>query len=129
MDSDFKYGTDGLTYEEHVKRYGKKNDINHDKRMSGELPRLDRKPKKGYRGGRPVGPINHGTIYGYKKRHCRCSDCTQAYHVFEKERYKARTLEMHGILSWAIKTKCDCPKCMEVIEKMNIENEKRNKGQ
>jgi hypothetical protein len=100
MDSDFKYGTDGLSYEEHIKRYGKKTDPDHDKRVSGELPRLDRgiRATAGNRIGRPVKPINHGTIYAYRRRHCRCTDCVQAYKDWDRVRRKPKKSEMHGIL-------------------------------
>ena len=127
MESDFKYGTDGLSYEEHVRRYGKKNDPDHDARVAGELPRLDRatrKPKSSKRG-RPVSKINHGTNYAYSVRKCRCEECTEANRITMNKRKV--TEGMHGILSWAIHNDCSCKLCKTVIEKMNTENEKREK--
>jgi hypothetical protein len=128
MDSDFKYGTDGLSYEEHTKRYGKKNDLDHDKRVSGELPRLDRgrKQKITDQGGRPKREPVHGTIYAYRRRKCRCRDCVDAHEQRIKDRRKPKASDMHGILSWAIGSKCDCALCMEAIAKMDAENKKRN---
>jgi len=128
MESDFKYGTDGLSYDEHVKRYGKKNDLDHDKRVSGELPRLDHGIRTAVinRGGRPRKEPKHGTLYAYQKRECRCTDCVQAYKVYDKERRKPIKSDMHGILSWAIKSGCTCAQCMESIAKMDAENYKRN---
>lgn len=128
MDSDFKYGTDGLSYEEHVKRYGKKNDPDHNRRVSGELPRLDHDVRSTakYRGGRPMKPINHGTRYAYINRKCRCPDCLQAYKDWARSKRKPIKSDMHGILSWAIKSECDCALCMEAISKMDAENKKRS---
>ena len=127
MESDFKYGTDGLTFDEHIKRYGSKNDPDHDKRMSGELPRLDIGKDGKQQKGRPIRSINHGTIYAYRKRGCRCDKCKEAIAQSRERRRLPENEGMHGILSWAIHNECTCEKCQDVIEKMETENAKRNK--
>lgn len=55
------------------------NNADRDRKGRGRLPRPDQVRRK------TAGPIKHGTITGYIKRECRCSDCREAV-----RRYRAK---------------------------------------